>query len=81
MRDFLCVIILKGTSIHSALVFKSYYCPNPLKSGTTHTVDERDLRPATQLERAKRRKKFQSAMVQGSGAAGPSSAAVFDVEE
>lgn len=44
------------------------------RSGTSHTVSERDLIPAMQLERAKRRKKVKNAMAQ----AGSSPA--FDVD-
>ena len=56
---------------------------NSFLLGTTHTVSERELRPAMQLERAKRRKKVQEAMgsrAQTQGQEQPATT-VFDADE
>ena len=53
----------------------------PVLSGTSHTIAQRDMKPATQVERAKRRRKVQAAAGRGQGQQTANAETVYDVDD
>lgn len=49
--------------------------------GTSHTITQREMKPATQVERAKRRRKVQAAAGRGQGQAAANAETVYDVDD